>query len=421
MTDSAHRRIAALVLSVCLPAMAGCQTGTDIKDQIRYTPGGPIDVSANVRYITHGSLRGDLQAANRQAICEFFANVFARASCEGGRGGRDLELVWKSAPDLLTAELLDAKTGQTLQSRRFEKGASTAYTSFVARALSEMAEQLVTSSRQGPLAAWLAQKGGVTAAPPPPARPPAPAPVAIPVPASVSFGRYHALVVGNQAYRHLPRLRTPIADAQALAALLRSDYGFAGVTVLTDATRLDMVRALDELRRTLTEQDNLLVYYAGHGYLDKDADRGYWLPVDAGTDDTGNWLSTSDIVDKLRAMRAKHVLVVADSCFSGTLVRDVAIRPLTAPDLARLTQKRARTAVTSGGLEPVSDTGGGDHSVFAKAFLDVLRGVEDATDMTTLFGALRRQVLLNAQQTPQYSDVRQAGHDGGDFVFVRRR
>ena len=41
--------------------------------------------------------------------------------------------------------------------------------------------------------------------------------------------------------------------------------------------------------------------------------------------------------------------------------------------------------------------------------------------MTTLFGALRRQVLLNAQQTPQYSDVRQAGHDGGDFVFVRRR
>jgi len=30
-------------------------------------------------------------------------------------------------------------------------------------------------------------------------------------------------------------------------------------------------------------------------------------------------------------------------------------------------------------------------------------------------------VLLNAQQTPQYSDVRQAGHDGGDFLFVRRR
>ena len=126
-------------------------------------------------------------------------------------------------------------------------------------------------------------------------------------------------------------------------------------------------------------------------------------------------------MDKLRALRAKHVLVVADSCFSGTLVRDVAIRPLTAPDISRLAQKRARTAITSGGLEPVSDVGGGGNSVFAKAFLEALRGVDGVADMTTLFGTIRRQVLLHSQQTPQYSDVRQAGHDGGDFLFMRRR
>jgi len=239
--------------------------------------------------------------------------------------------------------------------------------------------------------------------------------------AGLDFGRYHALVVGNQTYRHLPRLQTPIADAQAVAAVLRADYGFAAVTVVTDATRADMVRALDDLRRTLTEQDNVLIYYAGHGYLDRDADRGYWLPVDAETDNTVNWVSNADVVDKLRAMRAKHVLVVADSCFSGTLVRDIGIRSLTAADVARLAQKRARTAITSGGLEPVSDVGGGANSVFARAFLEVLRGVDGVMDTTTLFGTLRRQVLLNAQQTPQYSDVRQAGHDGGDFLFVRRR
>jgi len=282
----------------------------------------------------------------------------------------------------------------------------------------------VHSAQRGPLAAWLASKAHVASAPatavtPPPASPWAPKPV-VEV-AGLDFGRYHALVVGNQTYRHLPRLQTPIADAQAVAAVLRADYGFAAVTVVTDATRADMVRALDDLRRTLTEQDNVLIYYAGHGYLDRDADRGYWLPVDAETDNTVNWVSNADVVDKLRAMRAKHVLVVADSCFSGTLVRDIGIRSLTAADVARLAQKRARTAITSGGLEPVSDVGGGANSVFARAFLEVLRGVDGVMDTTTLFGTLRRQVLLNAQQTPQYSDVRQAGHDGGDFLFVRRR
>lgn len=235
----------------------------------------------------------------------------------------------------------------------------------------------------------------------------------------VDFGRYHALVIGNQAYRHLPALKTPTADAEAIAEMLRRDYGFASVVLLKDVTRTEIIRALDEFRRTLIENDNLLIYYAGHGYLDKEVDRGYWLPVDATSDSTANWLSNADITDKVRGLRAKHVLVVADSCYAGTLVRDVVVSPLAPPALARLAQKRARTALTSGGLEPVTDVGGGAHSVFARAFIEALRGVGDVTDATSLFGVVRRQVLLHAEQTPQYSDIRQAGHDGGDFLFVR--
>lgn len=240
-------------------------------------------------------------------------------------------------------------------------------------------------------------------------------------PGQTEFGRYHALVIGNEAYRHLPLLKTPVADAKAVADLLRLDYGFENVTLLTNATRAEIIRALDYQRRTLSENDNLLVYYAGHGYLDKDVDRGYWLPIDAETDNTANWLPNTDVTDKLRGLRAKHVLVIADSCYSGTLVRDVAIRSLAPLDLERLAQKRARTAITSGGLEPVSDVGGGAHSVFARAFIGALKSVEGVVDTTSLFGAIRRQVLLQAEQTPQYSDIRQAGHEGGDFLFVRRR
>ena len=64
--------------------------------------------------------------------------------------------------------------------------------------------------------------------------------------------------------------------------------------------------------------------------------------------------------------------------------------------------------------------GGGKHSVFAYALLKVLHSNENLIDGTQLFGDVRKQVLLNARQTPQYSNIRFAGHDiGGDFIFIR--
>ncbi len=78
-------------------------------------------------------------------------------------------------------------------------------------------------------------------------------------------------------------------------------------------------------------------------------------------------------------------------------------------------------AITSGGLEPVADKGGSGHSPFAKAFIDALSDNRSIIDGLQLFGKMRRPVMVAADQTPQYADVRQAGHDGGDFLFVRRK
>jgi hypothetical protein len=88
-------------------------------------------------------------------------------------------------------------------------------------------------------------------------------------------------------------------------------------------------------------------------------------------------------------------------------------------DFSRLAQKRARTALTSGGLEPVEDSGGGKHSIFAKAFLGALQSNTGVADMSQIFSSMRREVILGSQQTPQYGDIRQTGHEGGDFIFVR--
>lgn len=116
-------------------------------------------------------------------------------------------------------------------------------------------------------------------------------------------------------------------------------------------------------------------------------------------------------------------MVVADSCYSGTLVRstDVGTRTRTSDYWKMMAAKWARVAITSGGLEPVADKGDGKNSPFAKAFIQALTANPAIMDGTELFQSLRRPVMVAANQTPEYSDVRDAGHDGGDFLFVRKR
>ncbi len=170
----------------------------------------------------------------------------------------------------------------------------------------------------------------------------------------------------------------------------------------------------------MTDKDNLLIYYAGHGWLNEDTGRGYWLPVDAKVNRRSRWVSNATISDTLKGLLAKHVMMVADSCYSGTLVRGAGVSLRSGEYWARMAGKRTRVALTSGGLEPVADKGGGGHSPFATAFIDALRGNEAVMDGTQLFSRVRRPVMLNANQTPEYSDVRNTGHDGGDFLFVKQ-
>ena len=112
--------------------------------------------------------------------------------------------------------------------------------------------------------------------------------------------------------------------------------------------------------------------------------------------------------------------MVSDSCFSGQLTRGIRIVDPTPDSLQDLAQRRARVVMTSGGLEPVADGRGGTHSAFASAFLSVLRENQGILDTATLFERMKRPVMLAAEQTPQLADIRRAGHEGGDFLFVPR-
>lgn len=245
----------------------------------------------------------------------------------------------------------------------------------------------------------------------------------------VAIGKFYALVIGNQNYQHLPDLDTSANDAAAVAEILRDKFGYR-VTLLKDATRYQILSEFNRLRKELTDKDNLLVYYAGHGELDRVNLRGHWLPVDAELNSSANWISNVSITDILNAMSVRHVLMVADSCYSGALTRS-SLSQLDAGQsskarkhwLKTLSKMRSRTALTSGGLAPVLDGGGGEHSVFAKAFLAVLKNLSDITEGQRVYREVSARVAYEAnryqvEQVPEYAPIKYSGHEAGDFIFV---
>jgi hypothetical protein len=163
--------------------------------------------------------------------------------------------------------------------------------------------------------------------------------------AGINFGTYHALVIGSNEYQYLPWLKTAVNDATAVASVLKSLYGFK-VRLMLNAGALEIVDAFDELRETLGYDDNLLIYYAGHGWLDHETGQGYWLAIDAKPNRRSRWVSNSTLKDTLRALSAKHIMVVADSCFSGTLTRGTNIGIRGADYLRKMAAKQARAAIS---------------------------------------------------------------------------
>lgn len=257
-----------------------------------------------------------------------------------------------------------------------------------------------------------------------------PAPKDEAIPATSRAEGYHALVIGNNHYRHWMPLNTAIGDAEAMSKVLQDRYGFH-VTMLEDADRKQILKTLNDYRKTLSDQDHLLVYYAGHGFLEPNIDRGYWIPIEGDLFDNTDWIEFPAVTDLLELIPARQILVVADSCFAGKLTHS-AMAHLN-PDaeeqarqslLRTMAQKKIRVTLTSGGAKPVLDDGGTGHSIFATALLGVLTENTDALETERLYWTVRSRVVQAAErmkfeQIPTYGPIHMAGHEGaGDFVFV---
>ncbi|HWY20498.1 MAG TPA: OmpH family outer membrane protein [Candidatus Acidoferrum sp.] len=243
---------------------------------------------------------------------------------------------------------------------------------------------------------------------------------------AMQIGPFYGLIIGIDHYSNLRQLHNAVNDARTVASVLHGEYGFE-TQLLLDATRSQIMTALSRYRRTLSSDANLLIYYAGHGHHDRDSDRIYWMPVDAELESSANWLLTDDVTSEIRAIPARHVLVVADSCYAGGMSRDIG--NVFAPRerkafLEKMATGKSRNLLSSGGDEPVTDAGGaGGHSRFAAALLEGLRNMQDQPFTATELWAQFIQVAVagNSEQTPEYSYIHNSGHRAGDFVFLRHK
>jgi hypothetical protein len=237
-------------------------------------------------------------------------------------------------------------------------------------------------------------------------------------------GKHHALLIAVQDYSNpeIGKLDYPVSDARQLMDVLGSRYTFdkENITLLYNPDRRTIYKTLQSMRKQLKEKDSLLIFYAGHGMWLDDMKQGFWLPSDAtGLNDPSDWIPNSSIRDYIKAIKAKHILLVADACFSGGIfkLRDSTSSPGTS--MEKIYEQPSRKAMTSGSLKTVPD-----QSVFVEFLIKRLEENKDPyLDAHKLFSRMREAVIHNSKvkQTPLYGAINEAGDEGGDFIFIKRQ
>ncbi|MCX6333598.1 MAG: WD40 repeat domain-containing protein [Bacteroidia bacterium] len=232
-------------------------------------------------------------------------------------------------------------------------------------------------------------------------------------------GRYFALLIGVGEYQdeEISDLDNPVKDAQSLYDVLLSQYSFekGNIKFLKNPTQKDIFLALEDLGSILSENDNLLIFYAGHGYWDEKGKLGYWLPADASRNSKVNWFPNSLLRDFIGSIQTKHTILIADACFSGAIFKTRAAFTEAPQGVQKLYEIPSRKAMTSGNLQEVPD-----ESVFIKFLVKKLaENKEKYLPSEILFSNLQSSVMNNSPNVPRYGTIQNVGDEGGgDFIFI---
>jgi hypothetical protein len=243
----------------------------------------------------------------------------------------------------------------------------------------------------------------------------------IPTRTSIKSAGFYALIIGVSEYEEEDMaLVNTVRDAERVKDALLANYHYTedNIMFLEDPDKEEVMEALAELKDIMGENDNLIIFYAGHGHWDKNLKKSYWLPADADKKNKANWISSTELADNLKEMEAQHVLVVSDACFSGGFLISREIASDDESVYNKLYSKKSRKVITSGDLETVPD-----ESVFIEYFIKALEE-NSYTYLSSddLFHSFKKAVIANSpkNEVPQMGVLNQSGDEGGSFIFYKK-
>jgi hypothetical protein len=232
------------------------------------------------------------------------------------------------------------------------------------------------------------------------------------------LNKNYAIFIGINNYDYWMDLNNTILDCRAVSRVLLEKYDFdmSRMVFLYNerATRSGILSVLDSIGSKLTTNDNLLIYYAGHGFYDSTKVEGYWVPKDGQSEKPYTYVSNTEILASIRGIKAQHTFLIADACFSGSIF----VRGTSKPDEV----SKSRWAFTSGDIEYVEDGVPGKNSPFATYLIqELVNNPRPAIRADDLIRAVTEKVVHNASQTPRGMPMKNVGDEGGVFVFRKKK
>jgi len=231
------------------------------------------------------------------------------------------------------------------------------------------------------------------------------------------------LIVAIDKYKSWKSLSNPVKDARDFKKVLVEKYGFEQENILElyneEATPDNIRDQFESLKNKGTDLDNLMIYYSGHGYYDPSFDLGYWVPSEGRTNQgaTASYIPNDNIRNYIKALEFRHIFMIADACFSGSLfISDAEKRGVEGEKMESI---KSRWGLSSGNLELVSDGEKGKNSPFAAYLIKYLQeNLEDRLKVSKLRDYVVTQMKNNTSQSPIGARLSGVGDEGGEFVFV---
>lgn len=233
-------------------------------------------------------------------------------------------------------------------------------------------------------------------------------------------GENYLLTISIDRYidKSYPTLNNPKLDANRFIKVLTERYGFKLVQepILDEAAnRKNIIEAINNLSNFITPDDNIIIYFAGHGTIHPKTKKGYWIPNDAGTS-ISDYIPNSTIIDGIAGIEAKHLLLISDSCFAGTFLN--LNRDASDNHYKKLDALKSRWIFSSGRQEVVSDGQPGVGSPFALSLNDFLeKNTNEYFSVSELMVAVSKSTGTIAKQQPISAHIENVGHEGGQMIF----